>query len=197
MRLCGAGGDRGGNAYPLIYVGLLRAINVGGRRLKMDALRVLAAASGWHEPETLGAAGSVVFSSSHEPDELAANLRATIAAQVGMVVDVVVLAGDEVARVVGSCPWANEPDAGRRAMWAASQWPVGADAAATLAQRCNEGEQVTVVDGALWIWFGSGQARSELTSPRLNRAAGQPVTTRNLNTCQSLVDRAVRRSAGL
>ena len=46
------------------YVAFLRAINVGGHVVKMDALRKLFVHAGLSDVETFIASGNVVFSSS-------------------------------------------------------------------------------------------------------------------------------------
>ena len=46
------------------YIAFLRAVNVGGRIVKMDELREHFAAAGFSDVETFIASGNVIFSSS-------------------------------------------------------------------------------------------------------------------------------------
>ena len=47
------------------YIAFLRAINVGGRTVKMDELRTLFAAMGFAGVETFIASGNVIFAADH------------------------------------------------------------------------------------------------------------------------------------
>ena len=49
------------------YFALLRGINVGGHRIKMDRLRKLVEALGFEQVETFIASGNVIFSSPRRP----------------------------------------------------------------------------------------------------------------------------------
>ncbi len=52
------------------YIALLRAINVGGRGLKMTALRALFEAMKFEDVETFIASGNVIFRSKADPAKL-------------------------------------------------------------------------------------------------------------------------------
>ena len=53
------------------YIAFLRAVNVGGRIVKMDALRAHFEAAGFTGVETFIASGNVIFSSDATEQELA------------------------------------------------------------------------------------------------------------------------------
>ncbi len=57
------------------YIAFLRAINVGGHTVKMDALRTLFTSLGFSGVETFIASGNVVF---HAPSKAAAGIEKTI-----------------------------------------------------------------------------------------------------------------------
>ena len=56
------------------YIAFLRAINVGGRTVKMDELRTLFAAMGFAGVATFIASGNVIFAADH-PDAAALQLQ--------------------------------------------------------------------------------------------------------------------------
>jgi uncharacterized protein (DUF1697 family) len=59
-------------------VALLRAVNVGGRKLPMAELRSLCGELGWEKVETYIQSGNVVFSASGQPEALEAMLETAI-----------------------------------------------------------------------------------------------------------------------
>ena len=67
------------------------------------------------------------------------------------------------------------------------QTPVGQDVADALAARATAGERVAIAEGMLVIDYADGVARSKLDPKSLDRAAGQPVTCRNVSTLARIV----------
>ena len=62
------------------YVAFLRAINVGGHTVKMDALRAHLAALGFADVQTFIASGNVLFTAPGDPAALEAQIEAHLAA---------------------------------------------------------------------------------------------------------------------
>ncbi len=57
------------------YVAFLRAVNVGGRLVKMDVLRGIFEKLGLTEVSTFIASGNVIFESDGAPDDLEAAIE--------------------------------------------------------------------------------------------------------------------------
>ena len=82
------------------YVALLRGINVGGHRIKMDRLRALFGELGYADVATFIASGNVVFSSSSEDvDEHRANIEAHLLEALGYEVDTFIRTPEELQAV--------------------------------------------------------------------------------------------------
>ena len=62
------------------YVALLRAVNVGGRQLKMDELKRIAGELGLENPRTFIASGNLLFASGKGKGALKRELEAAIEA---------------------------------------------------------------------------------------------------------------------
>ncbi len=77
-RGAGAGGEAAGGGVTS-YVALLRAVNVGGRQLKMDELRRIAGELGLENPRTFIASGNLLFASGKGEAALKRELEAAIA----------------------------------------------------------------------------------------------------------------------
>jgi uncharacterized protein (DUF1697 family) len=85
---------------------MLRAVNVGGRKLKMEDLRALFVGLGHSEVRTYVQSGNVVFTSSvRSPARLARAVEDRIERDLDLDVTVLVRTGRELADVVRSNPF--------------------------------------------------------------------------------------------
>ncbi len=171
-----------------VWVGLLRGINVGGnKKVPMAELRELATGLGWAAVQTYIQSGNMVFRASGKPAVLAAALEQAIEGQFGFVVPVIVRSGDEWCDYAASSAFSAAASARPNLLHlAASRLPPKGDAAKELQPCCKAGEQVLMRDGALWIDFPNGVARSKLTSAVLDGVVGSTVTMRNWKTVQAI-----------
>jgi uncharacterized protein (DUF1697 family) len=94
------------------HVALLRGINVGGRnKVPMADLREVAASLGHTGVTTYIQSGNVLFSTAEtDTAKLAAALEAAIGERFGIWASVVVLSRDELAGVLASNPYTDEPN---------------------------------------------------------------------------------------
>ena len=168
-------------------IALLRAVNVGGRKLPMADLRALCGGLGWKDVETYIQSGNVVFSASGSPAALEARLEQAIKERFGLDVPVVVRTAAQWAACVKANPF---PDAGRdspnRLQMLVSKQPPKADASARLIERADAGEEVKAAGGVLWLHYPEGIARSKLTPSLIDKACGSPSTSRNWRTVLKL-----------
>jgi uncharacterized protein (DUF1697 family) len=102
----------GHNGAMASHVALLRGINVGGRnKVPMADLREVVASLGHTGVTTYIQSGNVLFSSAEtDTAKLAAALEAAIAERFGIWASVVVLSRDELAEVLASNPYPDEPN---------------------------------------------------------------------------------------
>jgi len=170
-------------------VALLRAVNVGGRKLPMAELRALCAALGWQDVATYIQSGNVVFSAEARPQAIEAQLERAIKERFGLDVPVIVRTPGEWAALAASNPF---PDAARdepnRLQLLVSKRPPDPDAADKLMARAQGGESVKAAGGALWFHFPEGVGTSKLTPTLIDRACGSPATARNYNTVMKLLE---------
>jgi uncharacterized protein (DUF1697 family) len=88
------------------YVALLRGINVGGRTIKMDALREMFASLGYRNVKTLLASGNVVFEGgTASPDAVKTKIERAIAAEFGYQVHILLRSEKEIAALMKSAPF--------------------------------------------------------------------------------------------
>src|SRR5690606_30626950 len=95
---------------------------------------------------------------------------------------VIVRDSDEWARLADGNPFEAEArESAKLVMLALSKRAPLATALETLRERAGA-ERMERVGDAIWIYFADGAGRSKITPTVLDRAAGSPVTMRNLNT---------------
>jgi uncharacterized protein (DUF1697 family) len=88
------------------YIAFLRAINVGGHTVKMDALRQIFAALGFARVETFIASGNVVFeTAAHDTQALEQQIAGTLRAALGYEVATFVRTPAELAAVAQYRPF--------------------------------------------------------------------------------------------
>ena len=94
------------------HVALLRGINVGGKnKVPMAELREVVTSLGHTSVTTYLQSGNVLFTAEDtDAAKLASDLEAAIAGKFGITSAVVVLSRDELARILGDNPYADEPN---------------------------------------------------------------------------------------
>ena len=168
-------------------VALLRAVNVGGRKVAMAELRALCEALGWEDVETYIQSGNVLFAAAGSRSKLEANLEKAITQRFAMAVPVIVRTADEWRAYPAENPF---PDVARdepsRLMMLLSKGSPRAGADIELQQRAKDGERVQQSGDAIWIHFPAGSGRSKLTPSLIDRSIGSPATSRNYRTVLKL-----------
>ncbi|WP_293899214.1 DUF1697 domain-containing protein [Phenylobacterium sp.] len=166
--------------------GLLRAVNVGGRKVLMADLKQIAAEAGFDAPATLLASGNVLFGTTGSGRAAGAALEAAIQAQLGIVTDVLVRDHAELAAVIAANPF---PDAaktqpnGLLAMFLTGP-PRGE--LESLASLCVAGEALRPGPGCLYIRLPNGVGTSKLSNAAIERRLKVRGTARNWNTVGKL-----------
>ena len=168
-------------------VALLRAVNVGGRKLPMAELRALCGKLGWREVATYIQSGNVVFSADGKPEALETALEGAIRKAYGYEAPAIVRTAAQWRRYAPANPF---PDAARATpnhllMLVSKRSP--ADGAAEAIQaKAAAGELVKRAGDAVWIHFPNGSGTSKLTPTLIDKAIGSPATSRNYRTVVKL-----------
>jgi uncharacterized protein (DUF1697 family) len=171
----------------MVYVALLRGINVGGKaKVAMAALRDTCASVGCEDVVTYIQSGNVVLRSSLSADKLRAALEAAIADQLGVSPAVMIRTADEMAAVVDGNPFpeADEKNLHVGFLHAAPAGPVKQCLAAI---DCDP-EHLTVVGRELYLHLPNGMGRAALPVPMERCLRPSPVTVRNWRTVAKLVE---------
>jgi uncharacterized protein (DUF1697 family) len=168
-------------------VALLRAVNVGGRKLPMAELRALCGELGWSNVRTYVQSGNVVFDADCAAAEAEAALEARIRQNYGYDAPTVVRTADQWRGYAPACPF---PHVARRKpghlLLFLSKRPPAAGAVDAIQKRAAADEVVKRAGEALWIHFPNGSGTSKITPAIIDKAIGSPATSRNYRTVVTL-----------
>lgn len=172
-------------------IALLRAVNVGGRKLPMAELRALCGELGWEDARTYIQSGNLVFTAPGKPEALEAKLEKAIKDRFALDVPVIVRTAAQWAVCVAANPFPKvAEEAPNRLQLLVSKRHPDAGAVDKLMERARAGEAVEAAGGALWFHFPEGVGTSKLTPTRIDKAAGSPSTGRNWRTALKLQEMA-------
>jgi uncharacterized protein (DUF1697 family) len=176
------------------YVAFLRAINVGGHTVKMDALRRLFESWGATRVETFIASGNVVFDTARRnagatERALEAHMRKELGYEVGTFLRTL----PELAAIADHAPFPpSEYDAGGTLFVAFMKEAAAAPAARAVASLRSETDDFAV-KGREVYWLRRRQLiEPGAVGPPLERIVGSPMTVRNVNTVRRLAAKYCR-----
>lgn len=170
------------------WFAFLRAINVGGRTVKMERLAALFRELGLEDVETFIASGNVVFR-SREKDaaKLERGLEAHLREGLGYDVATFLRTRAELAAIAGRHPFGEDP--GGTVYVGFLERAPDAAAARTLSALGNGVDEFDVVGREVYWLARKGLGRSTFSGARLERTLGMATTLRNLNTVTRLLAR--------
>jgi uncharacterized protein (DUF1697 family) len=167
------------------YVALLRGINLGGKRMKMEELRQVFGDLGFSKVSTLLASGNVVFESEQkDPDQMRERIEAAIEASFGFSSRVIVRSAREIAELVAAKPFAGV-EGGKDARLHISFLAEAASGGPKIPYRSPDGVYQIVKAGPGYlagVVFPSPGSGTPDYMDFLSRQYGDDVTTRTWNT---------------
>ncbi len=162
------------------WVGLLRAVNVGGTgKLPMAELRAMCEEIGFGQVRTYIASGNVVFTGDAEIDEadVKQKLENRLERFAGKRIDIMVRSDSEIEQVLRDNPFRNE--AGDRIGVLFADEPPPPDVIGRATGLKNE--RIQLGRREIYIHYPDGMGQSKLKLPSIG-----PATNRNLNTVRKL-----------
>jgi uncharacterized protein (DUF1697 family) len=171
------------------YIAFLRAINVGGHTVKMDALRRHFETLGLSNVETFIASGNVIFeSASKNTRSLEKKIADQLHGELGYEVATFIRTEAELTTIVDEQPFPLE------ALTVAQAYNVAflADALDAVAQKKVMGLRTDIdefrVQGREVYWLcRKKQSESKFSNVVLERTIGRSATIRGVNTLQKLL----------
>ncbi len=171
----------------MVYVALLRGINVGGKtKVAMAALRDVCAGVGCEDVVTYIQSGNVVLKSRLSADKLRAALEANIAAAFGFNPAVMIRTAKEMAAVVDRNPY---PEADEKTVHVGFLHAAPDGATKKCLAAIDSGpEELTVVGRHVYLHLPNGMGRANLPGQMERCLRPAPITVRNWRTVTKLVD---------
>ena len=163
------------------YVALLRAVNVGGRKLLMTDLKSIADELGLADARTFIASGNLLFASEEREPELRDMLDTRLTGHMGKRVDVLIRTAAELADVVANNPFADQP--GNRVGAIFLNRPPAADALERVRHQADE--RMALGTREIFVHYPNGMGPSKLQIP-----AAAEGTMRNMNSVARLAELA-------
>lgn len=168
---------------------LLRAVNVGGRKVVMSELKAMASAMGFAEATTLLASGNLVLDAGALPSgKLEAALEGEFQKRFGFHAEFICRTAPEWRRLMDGCPFPQDAATrGNRLLCLVSKGSPASDVVAVLEGLAVSGERVARQGDDVWIAFSDdGMADSKLATAKAMKAFGVATTGRNWNTVENL-----------
>lgn len=171
----------------MLYVVLLRGINVGGKaRIAMAALRGVCEAAGCEDVVTYIQSGNVVLTSKLPAGKLRTTLEEAIAAEFGFAPAVMIRTAKEMAAVLAKNPYAGADEKSIHVGFLHA----APDAATKkcLADIEAAPEEIAVVGRDLYLHLPNGMGRAALPVQMERCLRPAQVTVRNWRTVTKLVE---------
>lgn len=170
------------------YIAFLRAINVGGRRVKMDVLRqIFEAIDGISQVETFIASGNVIFISDHPPKLLESQIQTTLKEQLGYEVETFIRTPDALIQIAQHNPF-PEYDAEADSLYISFLADVPSTEAIEKLHTFNNDINKFHVHGQEVYWLcHKSISESKFSNNMLEKALRMPATLRDISTIKKMI----------
>jgi uncharacterized protein (DUF1697 family) len=177
------------------YVAFLRAINVGGRVVKMDRLRAAFEALGFSDVETFIASGNVLFTASSKSGaalekRIAAHLRETLGYEVGTFVRT----HGEMVKIAAYEPFVSAMRTPYHGIYI-SFLPTrpAASVCRAVAALSSKDDEVLVHDREVYWLSRKPFGTSKMSGSLLERTLAMPGTIRSVTTVKKIAAKCAER----
>lgn len=168
------------------YIAFLRAVNVGGRIVKMDELRKILASAGLSNVSTFIASGNVIFEAKQTAASLETAIERTLKEALGYDVTTMIRTPGELMAVVERIEAKNlQPQGVTLYVGFLKNAPAASAAKAVVA--LSNGVDVLSVSGRELYWqCARSFSDSTVTGAKIEKLLKVPATVRNVTTVSKL-----------
>ena len=168
------------------FVAFLRAINVGGRNVKMEQLRRIFESVGLTNVETVIASGNVVFDSrSRSGRSIEKKLQAKLEAALGYTVATYVRSMEELSAIANHKPFRKIPKTATLFIAFAAEEPSSETQKKLLSQQGKTDKLSFRSREIYWLCL-TRYSDSKFSGPVLEKILDMPVTVRNARTIERI-----------
>jgi uncharacterized protein (DUF1697 family) len=175
------------------YVAFLRAINVGGRTVKMEHLRSIFADAGVTNVESFIASGNVLFDSVRKSEAALRKLiESELQEKLGFPVATFLRSAAEVKQIAAHEPFAkNKYDESSRLFVGLLHGALAPDATERLTAHNSKSDEFQVNGREVYWLCHVPWSDSAFAGPRFEKTLGCATTVRNINMLQRLAAKLV------
>ena len=173
-----------------VIISMLRGVNLGKRRVKMEALAALYESLGLRDVRTLVQSGNVVFRTEQKSmAALAKKIESAVEREFGFHSDVILRSASEVRGVIERNPLAKRFDLepNKFLVWFLASDP-GEEIRKQVRAVRTEPEEVHIEGREVYIYFPNGMARPKMKWAAIEKVLGVRGTGRNWNTVKKLLE---------
>jgi uncharacterized protein (DUF1697 family) len=174
---------------PCRYVAFLRAVNVGGRVVKMTALKAIFESMKFGEVETFIASGNVIFTSKLAAARLEAQIEKRLDEALGYPVTTFLRTVNEISAVAERNPFGRPIPPGGRMYIAFLRGQPMSSVRQKVAALSTPSDEFTVHGRELYWLCAVPSLKSIMSGTTLEKVLGQPATLRNVNTVRRLAEK--------
>ena len=171
------------------YVALLRGVNVGGKTMKMEALRSIFLELGFSNVRTYVQSGNVVFAAAKvSANQLSREIEERILREFSLPVSVIAKSSKEMEAIVKRNPLLKQKgvDESKLHVTFLAGTPKKA-AAADLQSLAANGERFQILDQQIYLYCPNGYGRTKLSNNAIEKRLSVIATTRNWRTVNALL----------
>ncbi len=169
------------------HVAFLRAINVGGRRAKMDQLCELFEELGLADVDSYLASGNIVFASQGSRAELERRIEAHLEEALGYAVETFVRTLDELEEIAQSTAFADEAKQPRTKRYVAFlKEELSGEQEHTLVELADDVDRFLADGRTIW-WLRHIDAGESMPTSEVTKALDVVATRRTFTTIERLV----------
>ena len=179
------------------HVAFLRAVNVGGRTVKMEALRVLLATAGLQEVRPYIASGNVIFAAEESEPVLVSRIETLLAQSLGFRVDALLRTAGELQALIGANPFAGElGPADLRLYVSFLRDEPSAELRAALQALSTTDDRFAITGRDLFCLVRKRPEKEPFSNALVEKRLKTVATTRDWNTVQTIVDKHLTGTQG-
>lgn len=176
-------------SFIMVYLSLLRGINVGGKKVPMAGLRVVYDELGFKKVTTYIQSGNVIFESKLAPETATKKIEKKLSEGFGFNISVIIRSEKELSAVIKNNPFIKEKNVVEEKIYVIflAEQPDN-----DLIKKLTEGdfgpERFVIDDKTIYLYCPVGYGEAKLNNNFFEKKLKVVATTRNWRTTNILLD---------
>jgi uncharacterized protein (DUF1697 family) len=178
------------------YIAMLRGVNVGGNKIKMERLRELWSKLGFKNIRTYIQSGNVVFDAADPPSKWFGAIEKKLAGDARLPVAIIVRTTAELKKVIDANPFLKQPGIDRSKLHVTFlSAAVAKDILKKSGNLASGPDELRVLGKEAYLHCPEGYGNTKLHNTALEKLLSARATTRNWNTVNKLYEMASEKAS--